>query len=407
MSKSSEFFGEFKPHSKHKLLILKQYFYAWGHKLGMREGAGDAILYVDACAGRGADEVGNHGSPLIAARAAAIAQANVSERRSSPFRIQVVAIEENRAHYKALSTLLKPFGAGVRTVLGTLEEHIESLEREFPRTPTLYFIDPFGLEPLQGAVVRRALAGEQHEALLLFADQAALRHFGAISTVETRAEKRHRTAAATRAQELSLFAEHEDEEDARVAALADAADQSREALDLTHESAVRILNAAFEETAWLPAIDATPRLERRATFLRLYCDRLRSWGATYVLPIPIVNETGTHAYTLIHASKSPKAYVTMKEAVNYALANSPLDPSVAERMRDLIRCDLDAIVSAVSKRFASQRVRRDRGVSIRDAGTQSSAEEIQSVRTNNRLRLPGRSHRCRLRSSGPTRSGTR
>jgi hypothetical protein len=34
-----------------------------------------------------------------------------------------------------------------------------------------------------------------------------------------------------------------------------------------------------------------------------------------------------------------------------------LDPDVAERMRDLIRCDLDAIVSVVERRFASQRVR--------------------------------------------------
>ena len=41
---------------------------------------------------------------------------------------------------------------------------------------------------------------------------------------------------------------------------------------------------------------------------------------------------------------------------------------------------------AVRQKF---RARRDRGISVRDAGTQSSAEEIQSVRTNNRLRLSG------------------
>jgi len=78
MSQSKRHFEEFQPHSKHKHLILQQYFLAWGHKLGLRLGAGTVILYVDACAGRGRDDLGNHGSPLIAAVAAAVAQENVS-----------------------------------------------------------------------------------------------------------------------------------------------------------------------------------------------------------------------------------------------------------------------------------------------------------------------------------------
>jgi hypothetical protein len=86
VSRSRKHFDEFKPHSKHKHLILGHYFAAWGHKLGLRDGAGNLILYVDACAGRGIDELGNHGSPLIAAEAAASAESNVGGRRSAPFR---------------------------------------------------------------------------------------------------------------------------------------------------------------------------------------------------------------------------------------------------------------------------------------------------------------------------------
>jgi three-Cys-motif partner protein len=357
MTKSRDHFREFQPHSRHKHLILEHYFLAWGHKLGMRVGAGDRILYVDACAGRGQDDLGNDGSPLIAARAAAVAQENVSERRRSPFRIQVVAIEPNRSHHAALEALLAPFKKGVRTVLGTLEDQLNPLESEFPETPSLYFIDPFGLEPLNGGLVRRALSGQQHEALLLFADQSALRHFGVISTKETRAERRHKSAVRGKHSQRSLFDDVNQANEEHVAALAKAAGHSRAAINLSRPSSIRILNAAFDNETWLPAIEAAPKDDRRATFLRLYCDRLRDWGATHVLQIPVMDSDGVRAYTLIHASKSAKAFRAMKEAVGHALKNSPLAPEVVETMRDLIRVDTDAIVSAVLQRFAGNTVR--------------------------------------------------
>jgi len=350
MSRSKGHFEEFKPHSKHKHLILDCYFSAWGHKLGLRTGAGSTILYVDACAGRGADELGNHGSPLIAARAAAIAQANVSKHRGTPFRIEVVAIEVDRAHHASLARLLEPFGDAVRALRGKLEEHIEQLERQYPNTPTLYLIDPFGLDPLQATLVRRALAGEKHEALLLFADQAALRHFGAIVAVETRAERRHRHAA----HPLPLFPELQVD---GLEALAETAQESREALENARISAIRILNAAFGDEAWLPQIEAIPQPARRAAFIRLYSEHLVQWGATHVLQIPIVDESGTRAYTLIHASKSAKAYRAMKEAVTHALNNSPLPEEVVECMKQMVRSNIEDVQDEILHRFASQTVR--------------------------------------------------
>lgn len=350
MSDSNQHFSEFKPHSKHKHLILREYFLAWGHKLGLRIGAGDKILYVDACAGRGRDDVGNHGSPLIAAVAAAVAQESVSERRSTPFEIHVVAIEANRAYVKELSALLSPFGDNVRVVHGTLAELAFDLETQYPKTPRLTFIDPFGLDPLKADVVREALRGDRSEALLLFADQAALRHFGAIAAEETRAERRHREAA----DPLPLFPGLEP---SGLSELAKAATVSRGALEMTRANAMRIMTTAFGDNSWYQQIESASPDDRRRRLIDLYSSRLRSWGAMYTLRVPIVDSSGTHAYTLIHASRQAKAYRTMKEAVTYALRHSPLPADVVEEMRYLVRSDLAAAEGAIRREFGGRTVR--------------------------------------------------
>jgi three-Cys-motif partner protein len=394
MSQSKRHFEEFQPHSKHKHLILQQYFLAWGHKLGLRPGAGTVILYVDACAGRGRDDLGNHGSPLIAAVAAAVAQENVCSRRTTPFQIHVVGIEANRAHYEALARLLSPFGNTVTVLHGTLQERIVELEGQFPNTPTLTFIDPFGLDPLRSEVVRRALSGEKNEALLLFADQAALRHFGAITAEETRAERRHRKAAMPLPLFPTITADGiEDLESAAV--------ESREALDITRESALRIMNAAFGDEKWLAHIEQAPQNLRRRALIDLYFARLRTWGANYTLHVPIVDSSSIHAYTLIHASKSPKAYVAMKEAVSYALEHSPLPRNVVENMRERVSSDLDSVESAVRRQFVGARIRWTENKQDRQAScvrrfilekTEAYPFELDKIKARLRpLKLPSRS----------------
>jgi len=360
MPRSGDHFEHFRPHTRHKHLILKEYFSAWGHKLGLRNGAGDVILYVDACAGRGADDLGNQGSPLIAAVAAGAAAANISQRRQRPFGIHVLAIESNRSHASQLADVLAPFGSTVRVLPGTLEEHLGSILSEYADTPALFFIDPFGLEPLKAELIRAALDGDRREALLLFADQAALRHFGAIIAEDTRAERRYRSATTA----LPLFP---DLTPINAGALAQAASQSRAQLEITRENALRIMNAAFGNEHWLPKLEAVPSADRRVAFLRLYTERLIEWGARYVLPIPVVDATGTHAYTLIHAAKSAKGYAAMKEAVAYALRHSPLPEAVVHRMRFAVASDLDSVEASVRDRFAGQTVRWAEDASNRTA----------------------------------------
>jgi three-Cys-motif partner protein len=78
-----EHFEEFPPHTRFKHLCLQFYLEAWVHKVGLGRAADDQLVMVDAFAGEGADEVGNHGSPLRMARIAAMNEAAASSCYSS------------------------------------------------------------------------------------------------------------------------------------------------------------------------------------------------------------------------------------------------------------------------------------------------------------------------------------
>jgi three-Cys-motif partner protein len=193
MPKSADHFDEeFAPHSRHKHLIFRSYFEAWVRKLTLRPEGGDRLCVVDACAGAGHDAVGNPGSPLIAARAAKAAVEQFRDQFHRDVRVDVIAIESEPRHFKELSAYLSTFPNTVRPMLGTLEQHQAQLEGEFGETPTLYFVDPFGLAPLKAHLIQRAIDGPRNEVFLLFADQAALRHFGAIEAEETQAMRKLR-----------------------------------------------------------------------------------------------------------------------------------------------------------------------------------------------------------------------
>lgn len=391
MVKSGNHFDEFKPHTRYKHLLLKNYFEAWGHKLGLRAGAGSSILYVDACAGRGKDDIGNQGSPLIAAVAAAMAQESVSRLRKVPFSIHVRAVESNRSHYKRLKILLGPFGH-VQVLEGTLAEHMDAINREFGGVAGLFFIDPFGMAPLNAKVIARALEGQGREVLILFADQAALRHFGAITAQETRAEQKHRQASEL----LPLFPTMPPGRGSELAAA-----ESRQSLETTRLRAIEIMDTAYGDAKWIDEVEKLPQEQRRQALIEIFSKRLQSWGASHVLCIPVADISGTHVYTLIHASKSPKAYATMKEAVAYALKNGPLPLDVTRRMREMVRSDEEKLAREIERYFAGQRVRwaedpSDRGVAcIRNyLLEQTPAFPFELAAMKRRLspwRLPGKS----------------
>jgi three-Cys-motif partner protein len=352
VARNEDYFEEFAPHSRYKHLILKAYFEAWLRKLGLRKGAGPTLCYVDACAGRGADDEGNAGSPVIAALAAQEASKQMSTMRAKVPSISVIAVEKDEDHYALLLENLRPHAPVAEALLGDLREHIAALQERFGDTPTLYFIDPFGLAPLQADVVRQALAGPRNEVLLLFADQAALRHFGAAIATESKAARAHRERLE--AAESTLFPELEI---ADAAARAPKVAKSQKALEITRERAIHILDTAFGTPEWRAQVESVPEAERRDRFRALYAEFLLSCGASYVLDIPVFNEGGEHVYSLIHASKSGHVYRTMKEAVASALNKAPLPVEVVKAMRAQMSVPLEPVVAMLRERLAGGSVR--------------------------------------------------
>jgi three-Cys-motif partner protein len=350
MSNSDDHFGEFEPHSEFKHLVLLTYFDMWGRKLLLRPSAGSTVLYVDACAGRGMDDQGNHGSPVLIAKAAAKAAGQVGELRQLPVRVQVVAIEKNAGNFAALVKNLAPFKTVTRALRGTLPEHFDSIQEEFSAVPTLYFLDPFGLKPLDGKTIRRALSGDKKEVLVLFADQAALRHVGAATSQMTKTELK----LAALNPDLELFPQVVEDERLQ---LQPKAERSKKAQTVTRERAIEILDCAFDGHGWFAVIDPLPAHERRKAFVQLYSDFLKNCGAQRVLPFPVIDADGSHRYYLLHASPSPKGYSTMKEAIEYALKHGPLGPDIAAMVRDELKCDVESVESLVRLNFAGAQIR--------------------------------------------------
>lgn len=336
MVQSARHFESFEPHTLLKHAILRAYEERWARVLLARPGSPRTrVRIVDACAGAGQDEIGNPGSPLISIREAEKARGQLSAMRGAPVEVQVVAIEKDRARFAQLERLVQAFEGRHQAWCGTLGEYIGRLEPDFPSTPTLFFIDPFGMEPLQADVVRRALSGSHNEVLLLFADQAALRHIGAAAAVDASDEP-----------PLSLFG---DEDATRAPAL------SRD-LQFTAEAAVRIMTAAFGDERWR-TVTNLPAERRRQALVDLYADLLlRSMGAKRVLSLPMIGKGSRLKYHLVFATKSGKGYEVMKDSIERAWNGALVEDRAVQMMRMGVAAPSAAVEEAVRRQFAGRRV---------------------------------------------------
>lgn len=347
MAQSARHFESFEPHTLLKHAILRAYEERWARVLLARPGSSRTrVRIVDACAGAGQDEIGNPGSPLISIREAEKARAQLSVARGAPVEVQVVAIEKDRGRFAQLEQVVRAFSGRHLAWHGTLGDYIDRLEPEFGHTPTLFFIDPFGLNPLQADIVRRALQGPHNEVLLLFAEQAGLRHVGAAEAMDSSDEA-----------PLSLF----DEEPVLPAPA-----PSRE-LRLTAEAAVRIMNTAFGDERWRAVMDL-PAGRRRQALVDMYADLLRSMGARRVLPLPVIGK-GRLKYHLMFATKSGKGYEVMKDSVERAWNGELVDDRAVQLMRLGVAAPTAMIEQEVRRRFAGRRqvswTGDDSGTSVR------------------------------------------
>lgn len=335
MGQSARHFDSFEPHTLLKHAILRAYEERWARVLLARvDSPRTRVRIVDACAGAGQDEIGNPGSPLLSIHEAEKAREQLSEMRGVPVEVQVVAIEKDRARFSKLEQLVQTFGGRHVALNGTLGDHIGGLEPEFASTPTLFFIDPFGLDPLQADVVRRALQGRHNEVLLLFADQAALRHIGAAAAMDASDEP-----------QASLFGP---DDTPQLPA------PSRE-LQITADAANRIMNAAFGDERWRSAMNLAPD-RRRQALVDMYSGLLRTMGASRVLSLPMIGKGSRLKYHLMFATKSGKGYEVMKDSVERAWNGGLVEDRAVQLMRMGVAAPTSEIEHDVRRRFAGRRV---------------------------------------------------
>lgn len=350
MAQHDAHFSEFQPHTLLKHRILDSYLVAWAMKLLMSGRAGDRLTIVDAFAGRGQDDAGNSGSPVIAARKAAEAVAAVKKRKpETDPRIRVIAIEKTASSFKHLEQTLEPFSrqtAGDVTPLhGELVNHINDIVAETSDQPTFYFLDPWGIKGLDASTYAKALAGPKNEIFALFSDLGAVRLHGLVTA--ERADPSNKIAAILTAP--SLFP---DEDERRVAAAEAEAAKTNKALDASIPASREYLTRALGTASWVDELASTPAQRRADKFIELFRQSLLDAGARFVLAIPMRNDEGHRIYSLVHASKSPAGFITMKECVSTGLRQASLNDSVTARIRADLSIDVDRMVQSLQQTFA-------------------------------------------------------
>lgn len=337
MVDSNQHFEAFQPHTLLKHAFWRSYLGRWAHILLWNQPRRTKLRVVDACAGEGTDGAGNPGSPLIAIEEAEKARANVLSQQARQVSVEVFAIEQNLGRFRKLSAAVRSAGGPHMAVRGTLADAMKRFEPEFSDIPTLFFIDPFGLEPLRGDLVRRALAGDRNEVFLLFADQAALRHVGVM----------RKMAADETSAQSSLFDDLNQDEPSALA--------SDPHLKRTAEASEEILDAAFDKLDWRRVL-GLPSAKRRQALLDLYSKFLHSAGASHVLRIPIIDERTHLKYHLVHASKHGFAYRVMKEAIEAGWRKGLVGESAVRLMRLGVDCRVEDVVRRIQVRFAGREI---------------------------------------------------
>ncbi|HET7232024.1 MAG TPA: three-Cys-motif partner protein TcmP [Longimicrobium sp.] len=354
-----------------KHAIYGKYVERWARILLSRW---DFVRIVDACAGAGADADGRPGSPLIAFNEGQKAAAQLSSRTGERKVVDFVFIERSRGR---LASLKKQVGerSGVRYVQGTLTDVVGSLEADGKKIPHLYFIDPFGVAPLQADTIRRALTGGHNEVFLLFAGPAIRRHFGSYLSVQQQEVEVDLFSGF----DVDIRADDDGREEARLRGAAASAE---------------ILDTAFGDHDWRDILEL-PRRQRLDAAVRRYCDLLLALGANRVLPMPILDGTGNLKYHLIYATKSPRGYEVMKDAMERGFSEGLVGKE--EHMRLGATIPTSEVERLVRQHFAGREVpwsaegngETVRGYALED--TPASVRQVAELKERIQdLKVPGR-----------------
>jgi three-Cys-motif partner protein len=350
-AQNTDHFCRFEPHTTLKHACLSNYLEAWVAKLSLgRTGPGRGTLaLIDAFAGKGCDDEGRPGSPMIMIEVAKRMMARLATRGVQP-RVEITLIEKNRARARDLQRTVQQYppeeGRGVRVIPGTLHDAADELLRRYADLPMLVFLDPFGVVGLNADLVRRALAGRQHEVLIQFNSAAAQRLVHVASKSETKAEARVRGGQ----HQGSLF---EVEIHPRVET---ALRSSREALERTQKRVRLHLQGIYGTPDW-PTLEArlVATLGPDATAVDVFADLLIQSGAKYVSRLPVFNAAGGLQYVLLHATKNAVGRQAIKESFCAAVRRSELPPRVVQATLLRLRVK-EAEVTAALREFEGRRV---------------------------------------------------
>jgi three-Cys-motif partner protein len=350
VTRRSKYFSTFSDHTLLKHAILRSYLQAWAFKLLQWGGAGSTVFFVDGFAGAGQDSRGNPGSPVIAAT---IAEQIRGHFRTAGGALRVIAVEANINNYNQLVPMLERFNDAdpdcTRILLGSVSDQIGRITAEIGFAPALFFLDPFGLKGLEATSYPSMLKGDHNEILALFSDVGAIRLRGLVhSTADVAPQLESLRLSPSLFPELDEQATQELERKAK---------RHKQWIDQLQPAARAAISNALGESNWINELRASLSEEARTELIRRFVQRLLDSGAKHVLVIPMRGATGIRKYCLVHASKSVKAYTTMKEAVSQNLNKSDVPDEMRERIRRDLTVPMSQVWQLLLSRFGGQTVR--------------------------------------------------
>lgn len=308
------------------------------------------MFFVDGFAGAGQDKLGNPGSPVIAAT---IAKQVRIHFRSTGGALRVIAVEAKSSNYNRLVPMLERFNEldpdCTRTLLGSVSDQIGPITREVGDAPALFFLDPFGLKGLEAGSYPLMLKGGHNEILALFSDVGAIRLRGLAHATADFAPQLESLRLSP-----SLFPEFDEQ---ATQELERRVRRHKQWIDQLQPAARAAISNALGESNWISELRESSSEVARTELIRRFVQRLLDSGAKNVLVIPMRGATGIHKYCLVHASKSVKAYTTMKEAVSQSLNKTDLTDEMRERIRQDLSIPMSQVWQILLSRFGGQTVR--------------------------------------------------
>lgn len=150
--------------------LLEKYLRNWSTKISNASHSKkiEKLNFVDGFAGQGFFNDGTSGSPKIAIENLFKLQSNLSEQYKSKIRFNIYTIEKFKEYFNELEELRKDslYPNQIKNFYGEFDKNVNQLLNLTNKSPSLYFIDPFGYKGVNMKDVRKILSHQSHEVLI-------------------------------------------------------------------------------------------------------------------------------------------------------------------------------------------------------------------------------------------------